>query len=139
MGLKSDIYVALEKNIGEEHIKNSPEGKAKVDTLAKELSAAIQTFILAQDFKIDKLSAPVFIPTLSATPTSPIPAVGPPGAPLIQLFTPISLQGKVPGIPLIDSTADADINGQAANGSLLGKSASDNSLVKLRSVKKDTG
>ena len=135
MGLKSDIYNALEKNIGKEHIKNSPEGKAKVDTLAKELSAAIQTFILAQDFKIDKLSAPVFIPIGSVSNLAPIPAPGPPGAGVVLPLTPITLQGKGPGIPLIESTADVDINGQAANGSLLGKSASDNSLVKLRSVK----
>ena len=135
MGLKTDIYNALEKNIGKEHIKNSPEGKAKVDTLAKELSAAIQTFILAQDFKIDKLSAPVFIPIGSVSNLAPIPAPGPPGAGVVLPLTPITLQGKGPGIPFIDSTADVDINGQAANGSLLGKSASDNSLVKLRSVK----
>ena len=51
-------------------------------------------------------------------------------------LTPISLQGKAPGLPFIDSTADVDVNGQTANGSLLGKSASDNSLVKLRVVKK---
>ena len=95
--------------------------------------------IIMPNFKVDKLSAPVHIPTLSATPIAPIPAVGPPGAPLIQLLTPMKLQGESPGIPLIDSTADVDINGQAANGSLLGKSASDNSLVKLRLVKKDTG
>ena len=47
MGLKSDIYAALEKNIGKEHIKNSSEGKKKVDTLADDLSIAIRDFILS--------------------------------------------------------------------------------------------
>ena len=147
MGLKTDILKALEKNLTQIEIVDgksktvSPPIKefSKLEILATDLSLAIQTFILAQDFKVDKLSAPVHIPTLSATPIAPIPAVGPPGAPLIQLLTPMKLQGESPGIPLIDSTADVDINGQAANGSLLGKSASDNSLVKLRSVKTDTG
>ena len=82
---------------------------------------------------MDKLSAPVFIPVGNFSATTPIPAVGPPGAPLIQPLTPITLDGGAPGIPFIDSTADVDVNGQTANGSLLGKSASDNSVVKLRS------
>ena len=135
MGLKDDIYKAFETNLGKEHLDADEKGKKKVDTLAKELSAAIQKFILAQDFKVDKLSAPVFIPVGSVSNIAPIPA--PPGA--VPPLTPIMLQGKVPGVPFIDSTADVDINGQAANGSLLGKTASDNSLVKLRSVKEKTG
>ena len=69
----------------------------------------------------------------AAPPVAPIPAVGPPGAPLIQPATPITLGGSAPGVPFIDSTADVDVNGQTANGSLLGKSASDSSVVKLRS------
>ena len=46
MGLKTDIYNALEKNIGKEHIKNSPEGKAKVDTLADDLSKAVINYLV---------------------------------------------------------------------------------------------
>ena len=32
MALKDDIYDALVKNLGEEHISNSSEGQTKVDT-----------------------------------------------------------------------------------------------------------
>ena len=63
MGLKSDIYDALEKNIGEEHISNSSEGQAKVDTLATDLSLAIINFIKKQDFNITEMEAPInFLP-----------------------------------------------------------------------------
>ena len=136
MGLKSDIYAAFVKNLGEDNVNATSDGQKKVDELAEDLSKAIQTFILAQEFKVDKLSAPVFIPVGSVSNIAPIPAPGPPGAGLVLPLTPITLQGSAPGIPFIDSTADVDVNGQTANGSLLGKSASDNSLVKLRVVKK---
>ena len=59
MGLKTDIYKALEKNIGKEHIKNSPEGKAKIDTLAEDLANAILDFLTDKDrcvLKVDKLT-----------------------------------------------------------------------------------
>jgi len=63
MGLKSDIYKALVKNLGEEHIKNSPEGKAKVDTLATDLRDAIINFITKQEFNITEMEAPInFLP-----------------------------------------------------------------------------
>jgi len=136
MGLKSDIYAAFVKNLGEDNVNATSDGQKKVDELADDISKAIQTFLLAQEFKVDKLSAPVFIPVGSVSNIAPIPAPGPPGAGLVPPLTPISLQGSAPGIPFIDSTADVDVNGQTANGSLLGKSASDNSLVKLRVVKK---
>ena len=48
MGLKSDIYDALVKNLGEEHIKKSSEGQSKVDTLATDLRNAIINFITKQ-------------------------------------------------------------------------------------------
>jgi len=35
-------------------------------------------------------------------------------------------------VPFVDSTADVDVNGQTANGSLLGKDGSDKSIVRLR-------
>ena len=138
MGLKSDIYDAFVKNLGEDNVNATFDGQMKVDELAEDLSKAIQTFLLAQDFKVDKLSAPVFIPVGSVSNIAPIPAPGPPGAGLVLPLTPITLQGSAPGIPFIDSTADVDVNGRTANGSLLGKSASDNSLVKLRVVKPDS-
>jgi hypothetical protein len=142
MGLKADIKQAFLDNLDnsskDENYEVSSAGDAKIDKLADDISKAIQTFILAQDFKVDKLSAPVFIPVGSVSNIAPIPAPGPPGAGLVPPLTPITLQGSAPGIPFIDSTADVDINGQAANGSLLGKSASDKSLVKLRSVKEDS-
>jgi len=138
MGLKSDIYDAFVKNLGEDNVNATFDGQMKVDELAEDLSQAIQTFLLAQDFKVDKLSAPVFIPVGSVSNIAPIPAPGPPGAGLVLPLTPITLQGSAPGIPFIDSTADVDVNGRTANGSLLGKSASDNSLVKLRVVKPDS-
>ena len=138
MGLKSDIYDAFVKNLGEDNVNATFDGQMKVDELAEDLSKAIQTFLLAQDFKVDKLSAPVFIPVGSVSNIAPIPAPGPPGAGLVLPLTPITLQGSAPGIPFIDSTADVDVNGRTANGSLLGKTASDNSLVKLRVVKSDS-
>ena len=138
MGLKSDIYDAFVKNLGEDNVNATSDGQKKVDELAEDLSKAIQTFLLAQDFKVDKLSAPVFIPVGSVSNIAPIPAPGPPGAGLVLPLTPITLQGSAPGIPFIDSTADVDVNGRTANGSLLGKTASDNSLVKLRVVKSDS-
>jgi len=138
MGLKSDIYDAFVKNLGEDNVNATSDSQKKVDELAEDISQAIQTFLLAQDFKVDKLSAPVFIPVGSVSNIAPIPAPGPPGAGLVLPLTPITLQGSAPGIPFIDSTADVDVNGRTANGSLLGKTASDNSLVKLRVVKSDS-
>ena len=136
MGLKTDIENAFLKNIKvdkDPDYEVSAEGQEKVSELAQDLSDAIVNWVTKQEFRVDKLSAPVFIPVGNLSATTPIPAVGPPGAPLIQPLTPITLDGGAPGIPFIDSTADVDVNGQTANGSLLGKSASDNSVVKLRS------
>ena len=136
MGLKTDIENAFLKNIKvdkDPDYEVSAEGKEKVSELAQDLSNAIVNWVTKQEFRVDKLSAPVFIPIGNLSPVAPIPAVGPPGAPLIQPATPITLGGSAPGVPFIDSTADVDVNGQTANGSLLGKSASDSSVVKLRS------
>ena len=80
----------------------SDEGKEKVSVLAQELSDAIVNWVTKQEFRVDKLSAPVFIPVGNFSATTPIPAVGPPGAPLIQPLTPITLDGGAPGIPFID-------------------------------------
>ncbi len=138
-GLKEDILSALEKNgAHDENVDGKvqevlppTEKGSKLEVLANDLANAIAKFLLAQDFKIDKLSAPVLQYDIKATPTAPIPSY-----PVIAPPTPMNLQGLVGAI--IETTADVDVTGRAANGSLLGKDASDNSLVKLREVKKDT-
>ena len=59
MGLKGDIYKALVKNLGEEHIDNSSVGQKKVDTLAEDLANAILDFLTDKDrcvLKVDKLT-----------------------------------------------------------------------------------
>ena len=59
MGLKDDIYKALVKNLGEEHIDNSSVGQKKVDTLAEDLANAILDFLTNKDrcvLKVDKLN-----------------------------------------------------------------------------------
>ena len=120
MGLKSDIYDALVKNLGKEHIKNSPEGKAKVDTLADDLSIAIRDFILAQTFRVDKLTASVGpVKTLPF----PIGALGvPPGAPL-----------PIPPIPIGLVTVEVDKDGQGKGNPVGGgKPQSDFSEIRLR-------
>ena len=61
MALKDDIYDALVKNLGEEHINNSPEGQKKVDTLANDLTSAIVTFIDDLDFEVLELKSPGMI------------------------------------------------------------------------------
>ena len=116
MGLKSDIYDALEKNIGKEHIKNSPEGKAKVDTLADDLSKAIRDFILAQTFRVDKLNA-------STGPVKTLPGVtvGAPGP------------HTVPPIPIGILTVEVDKDGQGTGNPVGGGLPQSNaSEVKLR-------
>ena len=134
MGLKTDIENAFLKNIKvykDSDYEVSAEGQEKVSELAQDLSDAIVNWVTKQEFRVDKLSAPVFIPIGTfINGGAPIPAAGPPGAPLIAPGTPITLAGTTG--PFVDSTADVDVNGQTANGSLLGKSASDNSVVKLR-------
>jgi hypothetical protein len=135
MGLKTDIENAFLKNIKvdkDPDYEVSAEGQEKVSVLAEDLANAILDYFTDRAvLRVDKLSAPVFIGSGNfINGGAPIPATGPPGAPLIAPGTPITL-ASTEG-PFIDSTADADVNGQAANGSLLGKDASDKSIVKLR-------
>tara|TARA_B100000900_G_scaffold400908_1_gene405011 strand:+ start:1189 stop:1635 length:447 start_codon:yes stop_codon:yes gene_type:complete len=136
MGLKTDIENAFLKNIKvdkDPDYEVSAEGKEKVSVLAEDLANAILDYFTDRAvLRVDKLSAPVFVPIVTSSPSTPIPAVGPPGAPLIQPLTPMILQGEAPGIPFIDSTADVDVQNQAANGSLLAKDGSDKSIVRLR-------
>ena len=85
MGLKDDIYKALEKNIGKEHIKNSSDGQSKVDTLATDLRDAIINFITKQDFNITEMEAPINflageISTIVTGPVAPPNATLLPGA-----------------------------------------------------------
>ena len=56
MGLKDDIYKAFEKNLGKKYLDADAKGKEKVEALANDLSIAIRDFLLAQTFKVDKLS-----------------------------------------------------------------------------------
>ena len=119
MGLKDDIYKALVKNLGEEHIKNSSDGQSKVDTLADDLSKAIRDFILAQTFRVDKLNAsggPVSV--------SPAPLMSTPAAVGAPVFT------TVPPIPMI--TVEVDKDGQATGNPTGGGTQSNFSEVRLR-------
>ena len=131
MGLKNDIYKAFEKNLGKDFVNANKESKQKVDDLAEDLRNAIIDFITAQTFRVDKLSAPVLQSTINGiNGGAPIPAAGPPGAPLIAPGTPITLVGST-GFS-IETTADVDKNGRAENGSLDAKAKSDTSEVRLR-------
>ena len=58
MGLKSDIYKAFEKNLGEDFVNATKESKQKVDDLAEDLRNAIIDFIVKQDFNITEMEAP---------------------------------------------------------------------------------
>ena len=120
MGLKSDIYDALVKNLGEEHINNSSDGKTKVDTLANDLSIAIRDFILAQTFRVDKLTASVGPVTTKALPVGVVGV--PPGSPL-----------PLPTIPIGLVTVEVDKDGQATGNPVQGgKPQSDFSEIRLR-------
>ena len=128
MGLKSDIYDALEKNIGKEHIKNSPEGKAKVDTLADDLSIAIRDFILAQTFRVDKLTASTDAAStlIGETLIAPAHTVGPPGP---HTIPPI----KIPPIDVGLITVEVDKDGQGSGNPVDGGLPQSNySEVRLR-------
>lgn len=129
MALKDDIYKAFEKNLGKEYVDATEDGKKKIDTLSTDLTKAIVNWVTSQTFRVDKLSAPVIQTTVDGLVFgAPIPAVGPPGAPLIQPATPVSLAGTGPFI--IETTADVDANApgmsQGADG------ASNASEVRLR-------
>ena len=132
MGLKTDIYNALEKNIGKEHIKNSPEGKAKIDTLAEDLANAILDFLTDKDrcvLKVDKLNASGGPVNVALTPLMSTPAAV--GAPV---FT------TVPPIPMI--TVEVDKDGQGTGNPVGGGLPQSNaSEVRLRkeNVKGESG
>ena len=93
MGLKDDIYDALVKNLGKEHISNSPEGQAKVDTLATDLRDAI--------INITEMKAPInFLPGTINVVGSPAAQAN--VAPItntaqISETSNIILDGRVPG------------------------------------------
>ena len=50
MGLKSDIYAAFVKNLGEDNVNATSDGQRKVDELADDLSKAVIAFIQVQKF-----------------------------------------------------------------------------------------
>ena len=66
MGLKSDIYAAFEKNLGEDNVNATSDGQKKVDELADDLSKAVIAFIQAQKFTITKMNA-----SQQAVPSTP--------------------------------------------------------------------
>ena len=107
MGLKSDIYDALVKNLGEEHITNSSEGQKKVDTLADDLSIAIRDFILAQTFRVDKLTMNY---TSKGSPVT-LPAVpGPAASAQIIPHLPFGIDknGQSPSNPMAGGLNDSN-------------------------------
>jgi len=96
MGLKTDIENAFLKNIKvdkDPDYEVSAEGKEKVSVLAEDLTNAILDYFTDRAvLRVDKLSAPVFIPIGTfINGGAPIPAVGPPGAPFIAPLTPMIL------------------------------------------------
>ena len=129
MGLKSDIYDAMVKNLGEEHISNSSEGQAKVDTLATDLRNAIINFITKQDFNITEMEAPInFLPgTISVSGGVSTPAA--PGAPVSILpTTPAVNVAPITNIAQISQTSNKILDGRVPG-------AVRNSKVKLLQVK----
>ena len=131
MGLKSDIYDALEKNIGKEHIKNSPEGKAKIDTLAEDLANAILDFLTDEErcvLKVDKLLASTNAAStlVGETLIAPTHTVGPPGP---HTIPPI----KIPPIDVGIITVAVDKNGHEGGNPIGGGLPQSNaSEVRLR-------
>ena len=136
MGLKSDIYDALIKNLTpdqEQDFSMTSDGMKKVDVLAEDLSKAIIDFITAQTFRVDKLSAPVLQTTIQGlNGGAPIPAPGPPGAGAIAPGTPITLASATGHS--VKTTADVDATGRASNGAMDAKAKSDSSEVRLRKM-----
>ena len=110
MGLKDDIYKAFEKNLGKKYLDADAKGKEKVEALANDLSIAIRDFLLAQTFKVDKLSMNY---SSFGTPVT----VGPPGP------------QAIPGISF-----GVDVNRQAPGSPDGGSIGSNSSEVRIRSV-----
>jgi len=77
MGLKSDIYAAFVKNLGEDNVNATSDGQKKVDELAEDLSKAIINWVQAQTFTITKLNAS----------QGAVPAVTPVGPGTIPMIT----------------------------------------------------
>ena len=132
MGLKDDIYKALVKNLGEEHIKKSSEGQSKVDTLATDLRDAIINFITKQEFNITEMEAPInFLPgTISVSGGVSTPAA--PGAPVSILpTTPAVNATPITSITQISQTSNKILDGRVPG-------AVRKSKVKLLQVKSGT-
>jgi len=77
MGLKSDIYAAFVKNLGEDNVNATSDGQKKIDELAGDLSKAIINWVQAQTFTITKLNAS----------QGAVPAVTPVGPGTIPMIT----------------------------------------------------
>ena len=80
MGLKSDIYNALKKNVEQSNPADNYEFKdgGKLDTLAQDLTDSIVKWVQAQTFTVTKLNA-----SQGAVPT--VTPVGPGTIPLITV------------------------------------------------------
>ena len=132
--LKQNIYDAFVKNLTPDNpapdFEMSADGKKKVDTLAEDLTKAIRDFILAQTFRVDKLSAPVIQSGIKGVVATAIPTVGAPAPHSIVPPTPVQLNGA--GDFIVSTTADVDKDGTPENGSLDAKDKSDSSEVRLR-------
>ena len=118
MGLKKNIYLAFEKNLGKEFVNADEKYKKKIDDLSDDLSKAIIDFITAQTFRVDKLSASGGPVSISPAPLmSTLAAVGAP------VFT------TVPPIAVVTVDVDKDGGPSPAGGGVL---HSNQSEVRLR-------
>jgi hypothetical protein len=115
MGLKDDIYKAFEKNLGKEYLDADAKGKEKVNDLANDLSIAIRDFLLAQTFKVDKLSMNY---TSAGSPVT-VPMIPGPAA-------------SAQIVPYLDF--GVDVSGGVTSSPDGGLNGSNNSEVRIRSV-----
>ena len=95
MGLKTDIFDALKKNIEPNNSGENYEFKdgGKLDTLAQDLTNAIVKFIQAQTFVVTELEASQTLTNVTSLPTVPgAPAV----IPLLNVTTAVSDKGQKP-------------------------------------------
>ena len=125
MGLKTDIFNALKKNVepsnpGENYEFNDG---GKLDTLAQDLSNAIVEFIQAQTFTITKLNATQLGTTTAPSLTIPTGIPQPPGAPAVP--------STIPSLVIPKITVKVDENNQAVDNQLSG-AESLTSEVKLK-------
>ena len=127
MGLKTDIYDALKKNVEPSNPSENYEFNdgGKLDTLAQDLTNAIVNFIQAQTFTVTKLNATQLGTTTSPSLTIPTGIPQPPGAPAVP--------STIPSLVIPKITVKVDENNQAVDNQLSG-TESLTSEVKLKRV-----